>query len=465
MKLYSNQQNSSWAQAIKVYWQPGIRSMLFLGFSSGLPLMLVFSGLSFWLREAGIERSTIGFISWVALAYGFKWVWSPLVDRMPIPILTRILGRRRSWMLFAQLSVFFALVGMAFSDPQYNLFNLIVFALIVAFASATQDIAIDAYRIETVREDYQAAMAATYLAGYRIAVILATAGLLGIAAWFDPNEETYTYSAWLASYLIMAGFMFVGIITTILVREPEIRISLETKAQEAQTANYLKRIAILPNFLQSSVEWFYKAFISPFFDFLIRYRWRAVLILLLISTYRISDIVLGVIASVFYVDMGFTKVEVAAISKVFGVIMTLLGAGLGGLMMIRHGVMKVLFLGGLLSALTNLLFSFLASVGHNISLLTLVIGLDNLSQGIATAAFIAYLSSLTNVSYSATQYALFSSVMVLFPKFLGGFSGVMVDSIGYSYFFMITAAMGIPVLIFIVLANRWIPSSGYRTSN
>ncbi len=186
---------------------------------------------------------------------------------------------------------------------------------------------------------------------------------------------------------------------------------------------------------------------------------------MLISTYRISDIVLGVIASVFYVDMGFTKVEVAAISKVFGVIMTLLGAGLGGLMMIRHGVMKVLFLGGLLSALTNLLFSFMASVGHNISLLTLVIGLDNLSQGIATAAFIAYLSSLTNVSYSATQYALFSSVMVLFPKFLGGFSGVMVDSIGYSYFFMITAAMGIPVLIFIVLANRWIPSSGYRTSN
>ncbi len=439
--------------------------MLFLGFSSGLPLMLVFSGLSFWLREAGIERSTIGFISWVALAYGFKWVWSPLVDRMPIPILTRILGRRRSWMLFAQLSVFFALVGMAFSDPQYNLFNLIVFALIVAFASATQDIAIDAYRIETAREDHQAAMAATYMAGYRIAMILATAGLLGIAAWFDPNEETYEYSAWLASYLIMAGFMFVGIITTILVREPEIRISHETKAQEAQAATYLKRIAILPNFLQSSVEWFYKAFISPFFDFLIRYRWRAVLILLLISTYRISDIVLGVIANVFYVDMGFTKVEVAAISKVFGVIMTLLGAGLGGLMMIRHGVMKVLFLGGLLSALTNLLFSLLAIMGHNISLLTLVICLDNLSGGIASAAFIAYLSSLTNVSYSATQYALFSSVMVLFPKFLGGFSGVMVDSTGYSYFFMITAAMGIPVLILIVLANRWIPSSGYRTSN
>ena len=204
------------------------------------------------------------------------------------------------------------------------------------------------------------------------------------------------------------------------------------------------------------------AMLSPFLDFIVRYRWHAILVLLLIGSYRISDIVLGVISNVFYFDIGFSKKEVANIANIYGTVMTLLGAGLGGILIVRYGIMKILFLGGLLSAATNVLFSLMATSGKSLIFLTLVISADNLSAGIATAAFIAYLSSLTNISYTATQYALFSSIMLLFPKFIGGFSGVIVDAIGYEVFFIITAAMGIPVLVLIYLANKYIPSSGHR---
>ncbi len=454
--------HASWLESVKAYCRPRVRSMLFLGFSAGLPYMLVFATLSRWLREAGIERSTIGFLSWVMLAYGFKWVWSPVVDRLPIPFLTRKMGRRRGWMLFAQLIIMASLFGMAISDPQHNLTKLIFFALLLAFASATQDIAIDAYRIEAVEEELQAAMAASYMIGYRLAMILSSAGALYIAAFFDINETTYRYYSWMMSYLSMAVMMSVGIITTFVVSEPEVTADSGTSARENRVKEIIERYAYIPGFIRRFIEWFYNAVISPFLDFLIRYRWYAILILLLIGTYRISDIVLGVISNVFYVDMGFSKSEIATISNVFGVIMTLSGASFGGVLMVRYGVMKILFLGALLSAATNVLFSIMSAVGKNLILLTLVISADNLSAGIATAAFIAYLSSLTNISYTATQYALFSSFMVLFPKFIGGFSGVIVDNISYEIFFIATAAMGIPVLILILLASKYIPSSAYR---
>lgn len=436
--------------------------MLFLGFSAGLPLLLVFGTLSFWLREAGIERSTIGFLSWVALAYGFKWAWAPLVDRLPLPWLTRSLGRRRSWMLLAQLLVIIGLSGMAFSDPAQGIKIFALLALLVAFSSATQDIAIDAYRIEAVEERLQGAMASSYMVGYRLAMIMSGAGALAIAAYFDPAEGAYHQSAWMAAYLSMAGFMLVGVITVLLIDEPEIQVDLGTRQREAQADHSIEEQDWLPRPLKVFAEWFYEAVISPFADFIIRYRWNAMLILALIASYRISDVVLGVISNVFYVDMGFSKAEVAAITKVYGVIMTLLGAGLGGVLMVRLGVMRILFLGGLLAAATNLLFALLATLGHDVMLLTLVISIDNLSAGLATSAFVAYLSSLTNVSYSATQYALFSSMMLLLPKFLGGFSGVMVDGMGYPNFFLITTLMGVPVLVLIGLAMRYIPSSGYR---
>jgi PAT family beta-lactamase induction signal transducer AmpG len=408
--------------------------MFFLGFSAGLPLLLVLGTLGFWLREAGIDRSTIGYLSWVALFYAGKWLWAPLVDRVPILFLTKRLGRRRSWLLFAQALIIFGLIGMATTDPKQNLEPIVWFALLVAFGSATQDIALDAFRIESAKAQYQAALAASYQTGYRLAMIWAGAGALWLAARAETTTGVYLAEAWQFAYLCMALSIGVGVVTTLLSPEPQ--------------------SVLLPK-ARSAGQWLQQTLIQPFADFIGRYRWQAFLILGLIAIYRISDVVMGIMANPFYVDMGYTKDEVAAITKVFGVIMTLLGAFLGGLLTMRFGVMRVLFLGGVLSAASNLLFAWLSTRGHDLNGLVWVISADNLSSGIASAAFIAYLSSLTNVQYSATQYALFSSMMLLLPKWFAGFSGVYVDTFGYQHFFIATSLIGIPVLILITLAIRF----------
>jgi MFS transporter, PAT family, beta-lactamase induction signal transducer AmpG len=447
------------SESLAVYWQPGVRSMLFLGFSSGLPLLLVFGTLSFWLRKAGIERSTIGFLSWVALAYAFKWAWAPLVDRLRLPWLTHNLGRRRAWMLLAQVGVISGLCGLALADPRQNLVHFTLLALLTAFSSATQDIAVDAYRIERAAVRLQGAMAASYMIGYRIAMITSGGGVLALVGWFTPVQGDYVLDAWSAAYFCMAALMLVGVVTVLSIREPERHPDVATVEQEASVDRMIERQGWLPWDLRRAAEWFYGAVISPFADFFRRFRWQAALILALIATYRISDVVLGVISSVFYVDMGFKEEEVALIANFFGILMTLLGAVVGGLMVARLGIMRVLLLGGVLAASTNLLFAWLAGLGHDPVGLTVVICADNLSSGLASSAFVAYLSSLTNVAYSATQYALFSSLMLLLPKFIGGFSGVMVDSIGYVDFFLITTAIGVPVLLLILLAMRHMPAT------
>ena len=446
-----------WVQALRLYLSPRPITLLFLGFSSGLPLLLVFSSLSFWLREAGIERSSIGFISWVALAYAFKWAWAPLVDRISLPWLGPRLGRRRSWMLLAQLGVITGLSGMAMNDPALNLEISVLMALLVAFSSATQDITVDAFRIESGDERMQAAMAATYMVGYRLAMITATAGVLAIAALVDPSEGRYEHRPWMVAYLCMALLMLPGLLTTLVSREPPPPENTELEQQRAALRRWSAERAHLPAPLTRIAGWIFVALVCPFADFVRRYRWQALLILALIGSYRIADIVMGVIANVFYVDIGFSKAEIAAVTKVFGVAMTLIGALAGGVLVNRLGVMKILFTGALLAALTNLLFALLALNGPLVALLMLVVSLDNFSAGIATAAFVAYLSALTNIQYSATQYALFSSIMLLLPKFLGGFSGVVVDAIGYPLFFVGTALLGLPVLLLIILAARQVP--------
>jgi PAT family beta-lactamase induction signal transducer AmpG len=433
---------------LRVYAEPRVARMVLLGFSAGLPFLLVFGTLSFWLREAGIDRTTIGFMSLVGLAYAFKWMWAPLVDQLPIPLLTRGLGRRRSWLLASQLVVAAALVGMAVSDPASNLQQLVLFTLLAAFASATQDIALDAFRIESADVSRQAAMAASYQVGYRIAILVASAGALLIAAAFDPSEATYEHAPWTITYLSMAAFMGIGIATVLFSAEP-IRVPRDNEAEEktVQTDGAPDTV------LHRIARWFRVAAINPFVEFTVRYRYHAILVLALIGTYRISDIVMGVMANPFYVDMGFTKDEIATVSKVYGVVMTLIGAGVGGLLSLRFGVVRVLFLGAALSAATNLLFAWLAGRGHDLPGLVFAISADNLSAGIATAAFIAYLSGLTNLKYSATQYALFSSVMLLLPKTLAGGSGWMVDHYGYQVFFTGTAMLGVPVLVLVWLAR------------
>lgn len=449
---------SQWAEALAIYKKPRVVGMLFLGFSAGLPILLVFGTLSFWLSEAGIERSKIGFFSWVGLAYAVKWCWSPLVDRMAIPLFTNMLGRRRGWLLLSQIAIILALLGMATTDPAVDLKLMAVFALLVAISSATQDIALDAYRIEAVPEEMQGAMSASYMAGYRLGMILASAGGLAIAAMFDANEATYEQYPWQVAYMCMAACMLVGIVSTLLVKEPDHELNGSADKRKELMANSIQRHQHLPQAVSRTLVWFLDAVVSPFGDFLKRYGWHALLILGLIASYRISDVVLGIMANPFYHDMGFTKGEVASITKIYGVIMTIVGAGAGGLLMVRWGVMRVLLLGAVLSAGSNLLFSFLAGVGHDVWWLTLVISFDNFSAGIATAAFVAYMSGLTNIEYSATQYALFTSVMLLLPKFIAGFSGVVVDNTGYSEFFIGTALLGIPVIFVILLAMKFVPA-------
>ncbi len=440
----------SWLRTLRVYLEPASLRMLTLGFSAGLPLLLVLGTLSFRLREAGIDRSTIGHLSWVGLAYGFKWAWAPLVDRLPLPLLTRALGRRRSWLLLSQCLVVAGLVGMALTDPRQALGPVVACALMVAFASATQDIALDAFRIESADTTRQAALAAAYQTGYRLAMIWAGAGVLWIAARAEApalagaaaaatGAAAYQNGAWQTAYLVMAASMAVGMVTVLFSREP--------------------RPVELPP-ARNAAEWLRGALLEPFADFVRRYRWQAALILALIAVYRISDVVMGIMANPFYVDMGYTKDEVAAVTKVYGVVMTLVGAFMGGSLAMRFGVMRILMLGALLSACTNLLFAWLAGHGHDVTALIAVVSADNLASGIASAAFIAYLSSLTNVSYSATQYALFSSMMLLLPKFVAGFSGDYVNAFGYAQFFASTAMLGLPVLGLV-----WIASKAKSASN
>jgi PAT family beta-lactamase induction signal transducer AmpG len=324
-------------------------------------------------------------------------------------------------------------------------------ALAVAFGSATQDIALDAFRIESADANHQAALAASYQTGYRLAMIWAGAGVLWIAARAEvapavgqavlqgvvqgaaQGAVAYQNGAWQTAYLVMAASMAVGVVTVLFSREPA-------------------PVALPP--AKNAAEWIQGALVAPFADFLRRYGWHAALILALIAVYRISDVVMGIMANPFYVDMGFTKDEVAAVTKVYGVIMTLAGAFVGGVLSMRFGVMRILMLGAILSAGSNLLFAWLAGHGHDVTALIAVVSADNLASGIASAAFIAYLSSLTNVSYSATQYALFSSLMLLLPKFVAGFSGDYVDAFGYAHFFTSTALLGLPVLVLVWLASR-----------
>ena len=444
---------SSWLQALRVYMHPRVLGMLTLGFSAGLPLLLIMGTLSFWLREAGIDRTTIGHLSWIGLAYSVKWMWSPLVDRLPLPLLTRLLGRRRAWLLLSQVIITIALVGMAMTDPQIDLAQLVFFALAVAFASATQDIALDAYRIEAVAVELQGAMAATYQAGYRMAMILASAGVLWIAAAMDISNITYEHAPWRIAYLIMALSMAVGIVTTLLIREPDVAYDRLSSKNEQIAQMAIAQWPLHP-LLRRFLVWLYGALIAPFRDFIVRHGRQALLILGLIAIYRISDVVMGVMSNPFYVDMGYSKDEVAAISKVYGVLMTIVGAAIGGILTLKIGIMRTLFLGAVLSAVTNLLFVWLAGQGHDVNALIFTISADNLSAGIASSAFIAYLSGLTNSAYSATQYALFSSVMLLLPKFIAGFSGQFVDAYGYEPFFIATALLGLPVLILVWLAGQ-----------
>ena len=502
-----------WLESLRTFLHPRVVAMLFLGLSAGLPILLIFSSLSIWLREAGVERAAVTFFSWAALGYSFKFVWAPLIDKLPVPYLTRWLGRRRAWILVAQISIICAIALMAFTDPQAgsaSLTQMALAAVLLGFSSATQDIVIDAYRIESAEADLQAMMSATYIAGYRIGMLVAGAGALYLADIFGSSKAQYQYLAWQYSYLCMSAVMLIGVVTTLVIREPVITREMETNhgtrfylgflllfvlavigfiltfTYSADMAGALKTrlselfsnrhlagfvvetvrlgLALLVAMLVARMslqlriadrQMVVSTYVDPIREFFSRFGSSvAILLLALVGLYRISDIVLGVISNVFYQDMGFSKSEIATTVKVFGLWMTILGGFLGGVLSFRFGVMRVLFLGAVLTVVTNLMFILLAQAGHNLPLLYLVISADNLTAGLASAAFIAFLSALTNIRFTAIQYAIFSSLMTLLPKIIGGYSGTMVDAIGYSRFFLVAAALGLPVLWLVSMAAR-----------
>ena len=438
---------TTWVQALSVYKQPKMLAMTALGFSAGLPLLLVFGTLSYWLRQEGIDRSTIGYISWVALVYGLKFLWSPLVDRMPIPILSSLFGQRRAWMLLAQLSVAGGLFLMSSADPQTQLQLLIVSALIVAFSSATQDISLDAWRIESAPVSEQGAMAATYQLGYRLGMILAGGGAYSLAEFYS----------WNSAYFVMSLAMSVGIITTLLVAEPSRRNTDRSWLEEPAVISVMRNTQGIPYGIRYSFAWLVGAVICPFAEFFKRNGYFAILLLLFIGVFRLSDITMGVMSGPFYADAGYTAIQVGLVSKTFGVGVTIAGALLGGVLLLRYGVVQVLVLAAILVAITNLVFAWLATQEPKTYLLATVITADNLSGGIAGSAFIAYLSGLTSRAYTATQYALLSSFMLLPAKFIGGFSGEVVDAYGYVDFFLYAAALGIPAII--LATFLWFQSS------
>lgn len=494
---------ATWRDTFHSIWDRRVLSMLFLGFAAGLPILLIFSSLSLWLLEAGAERKAVTFFSWAALGYSFKFVWAPLVDRMPIPGLTRWLGRRRAYMLLAQVGVIAAIVGMSSTNPALgseSMTAMALFAVMLGFTSATQDIVVDAYRIEIAPAHLQGTLSSAYIAGYRIGMIVAGAGVLFLAESWGSTRALYSYTAWQNAYLVMALAMGLGVLTTLLIREPVLAqrehkpwlehlrllvvfmlavltfiavfwswgewispkkpsplvgLALETLRMSLALASAFVVGGLLVRIGLANGEQANETWVNPAVDFFKRYGTRTALLLLaLIGTYRMSDIVLGVISNVFYQEKGFSKSDIAYAVKTFGVIVAIAGGFLGGLLATRFGVLRMLFWGAVLSALTNLGFLLLAQGGQDVRMLYAVVAADNLAAGFASAAFVAFLSSLTNVSFTAVQYAIFSSLMTLLPKTFGGYSGSIVDTIGYENFFLLTTLMGLPALVLIAWAMR-----------
>ncbi|MGP5229804.1 AmpG family muropeptide MFS transporter [Psychrobacter celer] len=578
----------SWGEAAKAYLDSRVIVMLFLGFSAGIPILLIFSSLSLWLREAGIDRSVVTMFSWAALGYSFKFIWAPLIDALPVPFLTKWLGRRRSWMVVSQLLIVLAIFLMATVNPVSEdvLIYMAGAAVLLGFSSATQDIVIDAYRIELAPPSMQSILSSIYVSGYRIGMIVAGAGALYLADYFGSTEAFYSYEAWRNTYYIMAGVMTLGILTTFASYEPTAEI-LQSNKQHRNLKVFLiysalllipgllfgvvyllnmlinlaldTPVALIPQVALPSIKFYFLAlvacapllllyfiinqpkiinqaplvaetredyvrlvllfvfavvafiaayvltgqllpafdgvfvsfvsetlhllmslavalvagfalvqaglvnkqiamatWIEPIVDFFRRYGMKALLLLALIGLYRISDIVAGVISNVFYQDMGFSKTDIANAVKLVGVIMAIAGGFLGGLLAQRFRIMHAMMIGAILACATNLLFVVLTYNPGSLPIMYVAVIFDNLAAGLASAVFIAFLSALTSIRFTAVQYAIFSSLMTLIPKVMGGYSGSIVDSMGYPFFFIFTFAIGIPILALIYFVDKHI---------
>jgi len=399
--------------------------MLALGFSAGLPFLMIFGTLSVRLREAGVPVTTIGLFSWLALAYSLKFVWSPIVDAWDVPVLARLVGRRRAWMMVCQLAIVLGLIGAGMSDPVTSLATTAAFTLLVAFGSATQDVVIDGWRIDAAPLEKQGIMAAAYQLGYRLALLAAGAGALYIAQFVD----------WRTAYSAMAACMAVGFGAAVF--SPIVDRAPGTDAPEKKRFSFAAAVR------------------EPLVDLYARTGRALVLILLLVALYRLPDFVAGVMANPLYVDLGYTKVQIATVAKLYGVWIGIVGAFVGGYLVGKIGLFRTMLIGVVASAISHLLFAWLATrAGAPIEALIIAISCDNFAGSFCGTALIAYMSGLTGAGFSATQYALLSSLYALPGKLVGGVSGFMVVAWGYPAFFAMTSAIAIPVVALLIAVRR-----------
>ncbi len=431
-----------WLTSLRVYRQPRLLAILFMGFASGLPLALTGATLTFWLAEEKVSRAAIGLFALVSLSYAYKFLWSPIIDRIPIPLLTRRLGRRRSWALLIQLLMMAAIFLLGHSDPRGDLATTALLAVIVAFLSASQDIVIDAYRIELLKPEEQGAGAAATQWGYRLGMLAAGAGAFSIAE----------LGGWDLAYTVMAALVAVGMVTILLTPEPAV---------------------ILPR-VRPGEKWLETLLLRPFTDFIERcggrlderrplaariaaFLWSgrvAFVILAFIVLYKLGEAMAGFMASPLYQQLGFTKLEVASIAKVFGVIATLAGVAFGGVIVARFGILPGLLIGGIVQMLSNLMYVVQVVAGHDTLMLAGSIFTENFTNGMGSAAFVAYLSSLCSAAFTTTQYALFSSLTALPRSFLSAPSGWLVDRLDWIPFFLATTAVAVPGLLVLLWLMR-----------
>jgi MFS transporter, PAT family, beta-lactamase induction signal transducer AmpG len=439
----------TWFEASKIYFNPRIISILFLGFASGLPLLLVYGTLSYWLDIEGVSLATIGFFSLARLPYTFKYLWAPLIDHVRLPILSKLIGHRRSWALLSQTCLIAAIIGLGHSNPSETPEVTAFFAVLVAFFSATQDILLDAYRIELLKDDEQGAGAAMYVNGYRLGMLIAGAVAIGLSSWIS----------WPLVYSLMGALIVIGMITILFNAEPE-----NLAAQDQEIARKKQSEKLIENgtepWIANSVSHINVAVIHPFKDFISRSGW--VMILVLIILYKMGEAMLGAMANPFYHQTGFSAGEIASVTKIFGLAATVIGATVGGIVVYRFGILRALLYCGIVQMLSTLLFALQAEVGHNVPMLMVAISGENITAGMATTAFVAYISSKCNSAHTATQYALLSSIMAIPRDVFASQSGVMAEYLGWTWFFISCSALALPALVLLLWMTKNDPEASEK---
>ncbi len=417
------EQAKGWRAALALYGDRRQLFILLMGFASGLPLLLTLSTLSYWLAKVGVDKTTIGLFASVGLPYILKFLWSPVFDHVQVPWLGTRLGRRRAWALVTQVALIAAILNLGTTDPAVDPWSTAVAALAVAFCSASQDVVIDAYRIEILGEHEQGAGAATTQVGYRIGLLFAGAGAIALS----------DYVPWSTVFAILAAMMVPCMLMVLLAPRPTAESVLQGRQIEVK-------------------EWLQGAIVAPFVDFMQRPAWLAILVFALL--YKFGDAIGGVMANPFYIEMGFTGVEIASISKVFGLLATIVGGIVGGMVVARVGIFPALLAGGFLQAVTNLLFAAQAMMGHDLAFLTLTIGADNFTGGLGSAAFVAYLSSLCSAAYTGTQYALLTALMAFGRTVMSTGGGWLADHMDWVAFFVLTTGLAVPGLVLLLWLMR-----------